>query len=84
MLTHTWPWPPPGAGGLAASSVVRPAGAGVAAGRVFLSAFAFLGVGFALGEAVGDPAGEGDAAFSAGEGDAAFSAGEGDSAGLGD
>ena len=79
MLTHTWPWPPPGAGGLAASSVVRPAGAGVAAGRAFLSAFAFLGVGFALGEAAGDLAGEGDAAFSAGEGDAT-----GDSAGLGD
>jgi len=36
-------------------------------------------VGFALGEAAGDLAGEGDAAFSAGEGDAA-----GDSAGLGD
>ncbi len=79
MLTHTWPWPPPDAGGLVASSVVRPAGAGVAAGRAFLSAFAFLGVGFALGEAAGDSAGEGDAAFSAGEGDAA-----GDSAGLGD
>jgi len=79
VLTHTWPWPPPGAGGLVASSVVRPAGAGVAAGRAFLSAFAFLGVGFALGEVAGDSAGEGDAAFSAGEGDAA-----GDSAGLGD
>ena len=39
----------------------------------------FLGVGFALGEAVGDSAGEGDAAFSAGEGDAvADSLGEGD------
>jgi hypothetical protein len=79
VLTHTWPWPPPGAGGLVASSVVRPAGVGVAAGRAFLSAFAFLGVGFALGEAVGDSAGEGDAVFSAGDGDAA-----GDSAGLGD
>ncbi len=79
MLTHTWPWPPPGAGGLVASSVVRPAGTGVAAGRAFLSAFAFLGVGFALGEAAGDSAGEGDAAFSAGEGDAV-----GDAAGLGD
>jgi len=32
-------------------------------------------------KAVGDSAGEGDAAFSAGEGDAAFSAGEGDSDG---
>jgi len=79
VFTHTWPWPPPDAGGLVASSVVRPASAGVAAGRAFLSAFAFLGVGFALGEAAGDLAGEGDAAFSAGEGDAA-----GDSAGLGD
>jgi len=48
--------------------VVRPAGVGLAAGRAFLSAFSFLGVGFALGEAVGDSAGEGDAAFSAGEG----------------
>jgi hypothetical protein len=38
-------------------------------------------VGFAFGEAVGDAAGEGDAAFSASEGDAAFSAGEGDAAG---
>jgi hypothetical protein len=38
-----------------------------------------LGVGFALGEAVGDSAGEGDAVFSAGEGDAV-----GDSLGLGD
>jgi hypothetical protein len=36
-------------------------------------------VGFALGEAVGDSTGEGDAAFSAGEGDAvADSLGEGD------
>jgi len=64
---------------LAASSVARPAGTRLAAGRAFLSAFAFLGVGFALGEAVGDSAGEGDAAFSAGEGDAvADSLGEGD------
>jgi hypothetical protein len=70
VLTHTWPWPPPGAGGLAASSVVRPAGIGRAARRAFLLAFAFLEVGFALGEAVGDAAGEGDAAFSVGEGDA--------------
>ena len=70
MLTHTWPWPPPGAGGLAASSLVRPAGVGRAAGRAFLLAFAFLGVGFALGEAVGDAAGEGDAASSDGESDA--------------
>lgn len=38
-------------------------------------------MGFAFSEAVGDSAGEGDAAFSAGEGDAAFSAGEGDSDG---
>jgi hypothetical protein len=37
---------------------------------VFLFTFAFLEVGFALGEAVGDAAGEGDAAFSAGAGDA--------------
>ena len=70
MLTHTWPWPPPGAGGLAASSLVRPAGIGRAARRAFLLAFAFLEVGFALGEAVGDATAEGDAAFSAGEGDA--------------
>jgi len=48
---------------------VRPAGTGLAAGGAFLSAFAFLGVGFALGEAVGDSAGEGDAPFSVGEGD---------------
>jgi len=69
VLTHTWPWPPPGAGGLAASSLVRPAGIGRAARRAFLLAFAFLEVGFALGEAVGDATAEGDAAFSAGEGD---------------
>jgi hypothetical protein len=36
-------------------------------------------VGFALGEAVGDPAGEGEATFSADEGDAV-----GDSFGVGD
>ena len=61
---------------------MRPAGTGLAGGCAFLSTFAFLGVGFALGEAVGDPWGEGDAAFSAGgEGDAAFSAGAGDSGG---
>ena len=64
---------------MVASSVVRPAGTAVAAGRAFLSAFAFLGVGFALGEAAGDLAGEGDAAFSAGVGDAA-----GDSLSVGD
>jgi hypothetical protein len=58
---------------------MRPAGTGLAGGRAFLSAFAFLGVGFALGEAVGDSADEGDAAFSAGEGDAV-----GDSLGVGD
>ena len=81
MLTHTWPWPPPGAGGLAASSVARPAGDGLTAGRaVGLGlALAFFGVGFSLGEAAGDSTGEGDPAFSAGEGDAA-----GDSLGVGD
>ena len=69
MLTHTWPWPPPGAGGLAASSVVRPAGTGLGAGRGFFSAFAFFGgVGLALGEAAGGPGGEGDAVFSVVEG----------------
>jgi hypothetical protein len=47
-----------------------PCGRWLAAGRALLSAFSFLGVGFALGEAVGDSPGEGDAAFSAGEGDA--------------
>jgi hypothetical protein len=78
VLTHTKPGPPPGAGGLTASSVVRRAGVGLAVGRA-LSAFSFLGVGFALGEAVGDSAGEGDAAFSVGEGDAV-----GDSLGVGD
>ena len=79
MLTHTWPWPPPAAGGLVASSVVRPAGDGLTAGRAVGLAFAFLGVGFALGEAAGDSAGEGDPAFSAGEGDTA-----GDSLSVGD
>jgi hypothetical protein len=79
VLTHTWPWPPPAAGGLAASSVVRPAGDGLTAGRGVGLGLTFFGVGFSLGEAAGDPAGEGDAAFSAGEGDAV-----GDSAGLGD
>ena len=53
--------------------------AGLAAGPGFFSVFAFLGVGFALGEAVGDSAREGDAAFSVGEGDAV-----GDSLGVGD
>jgi hypothetical protein len=47
--------------------VVRPAGVGLAAGRA-LSAFAFLGVGLAPGEAAGGPGGAGDAAFSAAEG----------------
>jgi hypothetical protein len=75
VLTHTRPWPPPGAGGLTASSAARPAG--LATGRGVSLGFAFLGVAFALGEGDGDSAG--DAAFSAGEGDAA-----GDSAGLGD
>ena len=79
MLTHTWPWPPPDAGGLVASSVVRPAAAGVPAGRAVGLGLAFFGVGFSLGEAAGDSAGEGDAAFSAGEGDAA-----GDSLSVGD
>jgi hypothetical protein len=58
---------------------VRPAGTWLAAGRGFVSAFAFLGVGFAFGEAVGDSAGEGDATFSVGDGDAV-----GDSFGVGD
>jgi hypothetical protein len=49
---------------------VRPAGTVRAARRAFLLSFAFLEVGFAWGEAVGDAAGEGDAAFSDGEGDA--------------
>ncbi len=79
MLTHTWPWPPPDAGGLAASSVVRPAGDGLAAGRAVRLGLAFFGVAFSLGEAAGDSAGEGDAAFSAGVGDAA-----GDSLSVGD
>jgi hypothetical protein len=80
VLTHTWPWPPPGAGGLAASSIARPAaGDGLTAGRAVGLGLAFFGVGFALGEAAGDPAGEGDAAFSAGVGDAA-----GDSLSVGD
>jgi len=64
---------------LAASSIARPAGDGLTAGRGVGLGLAFFGVGVALGEAAGDSAGEGDAAFSAGEGDAA-----GDSAGLGD
>jgi hypothetical protein len=80
VLTHTKPGPPPGACGFVAFSVAGPAG--LAAGRGFPSAFAFLGVGLALGEAVGDSAREGDAAFSAwGEADAPFSAGAGDSGG---
>jgi hypothetical protein len=58
---------------------VRPAGDGLTAGRGVGLGLAFFGVAVALGEAAGDSAGEGDAAFSAGEGDAA-----GDSAGLGD
>jgi hypothetical protein len=47
---------------------VRPAGNGLGAGRGFVAAFAFLGVGLAPGEAAGGPGGEGDAAFSAAEG----------------
>jgi len=53
---------------LEASSVARPAGIGLGAGRGFLAAFAFLGVGLAPGEAAGGPGDEGDAAFSAAEG----------------
>jgi len=64
---------------LVASSVVRPAGDGLTAGRAVGLGLAFFGVGFSLGEAAGDSAGEGDAAFSAGEGDTA-----GDSTGAGD
>jgi hypothetical protein len=79
VFTHTWPWPPPDAGGLVASSVVRPAGDGLTAGRAVGLGLAFFGVGFSLGEAAGDSAGEGDAAFSAGVGDAA-----GDSLSVGD
>jgi len=55
---------------LVASSVVRPAGDGLTAGRAVGVGLTFFGVGFALGEAAGDSAGGGDAA--------------GDSAGLGD
>jgi len=55
---------------LAASSIVRAAGDGLAAGRAVGVGLTFFGVGFALGEAAGDSAGGGDAA--------------GDSAGLGD
>ena len=63
---------------------MRPAGIGRAARRAFLLAFAFLEVGFALGEAVGDSAGEGEAiGDAAGEGNAAFSVGEGDAVGVG-
>ena len=69
MSTHTWPWPPPDAGALAAASLVRPGGIRRAARRAFLLAFAFLEVGFALGDAVGAAA-AGDAACSVGEGDA--------------
>ena len=47
---------------------MRPAAAGLAVGAAFLSAFAFLGVGLALGEAAGGLGGEGDAAFSTAEG----------------
>jgi len=47
---------------------VRPAGTELAVGRGFLSAFRFLGVGCAPGEAAGEPEAEGDAAFSAGRG----------------
>ena len=68
MLTHTKPGPPPGACGFVAFSVIRPGGAGLAAGRGFPAAFAFLGVGLAPGEAAGGPGGAGDAAFSAAEG----------------
>jgi hypothetical protein len=68
VLTHTKPEPPPGAGGLTAFSVVRPVGIGLAVGRAFLSAFSFLGVGLAPGEAAGGPGGAGDAAFCAAEG----------------
>ena len=47
---------------------MRPAGTELAVGRGFLSAFRFLGVGCAPGEAAGEPEAEGDAAFSAGRG----------------
>ena len=64
---------------MAASSAVRPAGTGLAAGLAVVSVFAFLRARFSLGEAAGDSPVEGDAAFSAGEGDA-----EGDPVGVGD
>jgi hypothetical protein len=88
VLTHTRPWPPPGAGVFVAASVLAPlavaglAAAGLAAAaEVFglnksprlnlagdadaaglAAASAFLRVRFALGEAAGDAAGDGDTA----------------------
>ena len=47
---------------------MRPAGTELAVGRGFLSAFRFLGVGCAPGEAAGEPEAESDAAFLAGGG----------------
>ena len=90
MLTHTRPWPPPGAGVAALVAAVTGAAegevltellglnkppnllgdadaAGLATGLATVSVFAFLRVRFSLGEAAGDSAVEGDAAFSVGE-----------------
>ncbi len=74
MLTHTRPWPPPGAGGLVAASAfalfagARLTAAGLAAAELFGSenlagdgeglVSAFLRVPFALGVAAGDAAGD--------------------------
>jgi hypothetical protein len=77
VLTHTIPGPPPGTG--VALVVAAALGRFVGAGLAAFFGFASFGVGFSLGVAVGDSAGEDDAAFSAGEGDAA-----GDSPGVGD
>jgi len=117
VLTHTRPWPPPGTGGLFATSAPalfagaglaaavlaaaevfglnkspreNLAGDGDAAGLVAAAASDFLRARFALGEAAGAAAGDGDAAVFAGEAVVwAFLwvrcfAGEGDSPGVGD
>ena len=55
-----------------------PAGTELAVGRGFLSAFRFLGVGCAPGEAAGEPEAEGDAAFLAGGVSGGDSLGAGD------
>ena len=65
VLTHTIPWPPPGAGvALTAVELLSVAGAGV--GVLFgLNKEPIFEIGLAVGEAEGEAAGAGEAFFRA-------------------